>query len=316
MNGFNGNGEYEIEHAEWIYNNTEKGNGYENIGYFKSDAGYVLKNITLVINSTYEFILEEEKYSWYNENEKTNKVDLANIWGGYKEGDVVCTSKDKKATLVFDGTLISLNVSADDNQPGDVGDDNKPGDNDNQNPGDSGDDNQKPGDNDNQNPGGDDTQKPDKVKTEITSSKLSFTYEKTGEGEAKDLKVCDVALSDFNGNGAYEINVAEGEWKTWDKTGYYNLGFVASDTAYTLKNVTLIVNNTYEFVLGETFNSEEKEGVYKVDFPNIWGEAKEGDVLYTSKDGKATLVSGGNNVVISLYTLSDKDDNTQEPGGD
>ena len=284
VNGFNGNGDYEIEHAEWMYNNAEKGNGYENIGDFKSDAGYVLKNVILIINGTYEFLLEEEKYSYYNEGEKANKADLANIWGGYKKDEILYTSKDGKATLVFDGTLISLHVS------------NKADDSDNTG---SGDDNQKPG--------GDDTQKPDRVQVNIKSSKLSFTYEKTGETDATFLKVSGTDVNGFKGNGAYEIDIAESAWNTWDKTGYYNLGFVSSDAAYTLKNVIVTVNNMYEFVLEETkaasYNEEEK--VYKVDFINMWSGHKEGDVLYTSKDGKAALVSGGNTAVISL--MVDKD---------
>ena len=303
--GFDFNdGNYEIENAGEL-----KDSGYQNIGYFTSDATYTLKNVVLTVNSTYEFVLKDAVQASKN-NKGKYEVAFFNMWSGKKEGEVLYTSKDGKATLVSvgDNLPIYLEVLSGDNQPGDGDGDNQPG-----------------GDGDSQ-PGGDGKpQEPGKVKTEITSSKLSFTYENTGEGEAKALKVCGAELSGFNGNGTYEADVAEKEWETWDKTGYYNLGFIESDTAYTLKNVILIVNDTKEFVLGETFNSEEKEGVFKVDFPNIWGDAKEGDILYTSKDKKATLVSGGNNVVISLFVSDDKGDDSdntgsgddiQKPGGD
>ncbi|RKI40309.1 hypothetical protein D7V86_11730 [bacterium D16-51] len=151
------------------------------------------------------------------------------------------------------------------------------------------------------------TPKPEKVKTEITSAKLSFAYEKAAEGTATFLKVCNVDVSGFAGNGTYEADIAEDAWKTWDKTGFYNLGFVDSDAGYTLKNAVLTVNGVYEFVLGETLSSEFKEEKHKVDFPNCWNTGyNAGDVLFTSKDGKATIVFGGNNVVISLYVESDK----------
>lgn len=310
VDNFNGseNGSYEIEHEAWVYNN-----GYDNIGYFAGNASYTLKNIILTVNDTYQFLIKDTAVA--NKDGEVYKVDLPSIYNADKI--LVYESTDGKATLKNDGKNFALFVSDNnDNQPGDGGDDNNPenpddGDNPPQNP-DDGDDNQpeNPDDGDDNKP-----QEPDKVKTEITSSKLSFTYEKAGDSEATLLKVCDVALSDFNGNGIYEVNVTEALWKTWDKEGFYNLGFIESDTAYTLKNVTLIVNGTYEFVLGETFNSEEKEGVFKVDFANIWGDAKEGDILYTSKDGKATLVSNGFNVAISLCISDDKDDDSNNPGG-
>ncbi|HBI60206.1 MAG TPA: hypothetical protein DDY31_03170, partial [Lachnospiraceae bacterium] len=65
------------------------------------------------------------------------------------------------------------------------------------------------------------------------------------------------------------------------------------------------VNGKYEFILGETKTSEFKEEEHKVDFPNIWESYSEGDVLFTSKDGKADIVFGGNNVVMFLYVESD-----------
>ncbi len=152
------------------------------------------------------------------------------------------------------------------------------------------------------NSGDGDTQEPDRVQVDIKSSKLSFTYEKTGETDATFLKVSGMDVNGFNGNGTYEIDILESAWNTWDKTGYYNLGFVESDAAYTLKNVVVTVNGTYEFVLEEikAASYKEDENLYKVDFINMWSGHKEGDVLYTSKDGKAALVSGGNTAVISL----------------
>ena len=158
-----------------------------------------------------------------------------------------------------------------------------------------------------QEPGGDDVQKSEKVKTEISSVKMAFDYEKTGQNAVTSLKVCGTEVNGFNGDGSYEVEIAENAWNTWDKTGFYNLGFIASDTEYALKNVTLTVNGKYEFILGETKTSEYNEAkkTYKVDFPNMWGSYSEGDVLFTSKDGKADIVSGGNNVVMSLYVESD-----------
>jgi len=290
LNNFNGDGTYETDIAEGSYSTWDK-EGYYNLGYLESKAEYILKNVTLIVNGTYEFILSNIMYSW-NDN-GVYKVNLKTVWdeGLEEEGEVVYTSKDGKATLVSGGGNVAISLYVDNTQE-------KPGDGDTEEPG--GDGTNKPGDGDT-NPG----------KTKITSSKLIFTYEKTGETEATYLKVCDASVNDFKGNGTYEADIAKSSWKTWDETGYYNLGFVASDTAYTLKNITLIVNGKYEFVLSETISSEEKNNVYKVDFPNIWGEYKEGDILYTSKDGKATLVFGGNNVVISLYV----EDDTQKPGG-
>ena len=295
LSDFTGNGNYVIENAGELENG-----GYQNIGYFDCDAEFVLKNVILTVNDTYEFILGEINYCWHDEGANLYKISFANMWDDKKnEGDILHTSTDAKAKLVFGGNNVPiyLEVLNDNSQPGD-GDGDGDGDVDDNQP-----------DND-----GDKPQEPNKVKTEITSSKLSFTYEKTGEEEVKALKVCGVELSGFNGNGIYEADIAEKQWDTWDKAGYYNLGFIESNVAYTLKNVTLTVNGTYEFVLGETFNSEEKEGVFKVDFPNIWGDAQEGDILYISKDEKATLVSGGNNVVISLFVSDNKDDNSDNPG--
>lgn len=299
VDGFNGNGDYEITHEEGVYGN---GDGYQNIGYFKSDAEYTLKNVILTVNGTYEFLLKDTIQAGKN-SDGVYEVAFLNMWSGQPEGTVLYKSKDEKATLVSGGNNVPiyLNVLTDDTQPDD-GDNNQPG---------GGDDNNQPenpgtGD-DNQKPGGDDTQKPDRVQVNIKSSKLSFTYEKTGETDATFLKVSGTDVNGFKGNGAYEIDIAESAWNTWDKTGYYNLGFVSSDAAYTLKNVIVTVNNMYEFVLEETkaasYNEEEK--VYKVDFINMWSGHKEGDVLYTSKDGKAALVSGGNTAVISL--MVDKD---------
>ncbi len=328
LNNFNGDGTYETDIAEGSYSTWDK-EGYYNLGYLESKAEYILKNVTLIVNGTYEFILSNIMYSW-NDN-GVYKVNLKTVWdeGLEEEGEVVYTSKDGKATLVSGGGNVAISLYVDNTQekPGD-GDTEKPGDGDTEEPGDGdtetpggdtdkpGGDTEEPGDGDTEEPGGDGTNKPgdgdtNPGKTKITSSKLIFTYEKTGETEATYLKVCDASVNDFKGNGTYEADIAKSSWKTWDETGYYNLGFVASDTAYTLKNITLIVNGKYEFVLSETISSEEKNNVYKVDFPNIWGEYKEGDILYTSKDGKATLVFGGNNVVISLYV----EDDTQKPGG-
>ncbi len=302
VDGFNGDGSYEADIAEGAWT-TWDSTGYYNLGYVESDAAYTLKNVVLVVNGIYEFVLGDTVDS--QDKSGVQKVDFLNIWGGHEEGDILYTSKDGKATLVSGGNnvVISLYVENTEETPG--GDTDKPG-------GDT----EEPGDGDTEEPDGDGTNKPgdgdtNPGKTKITSSKLIFTYEKTGETEATYLKVCDASVNDFKGNGTYEADIAKSSWNTWDETGYYNLGFVASDTAYTLKNITLIVNGKYEFVLSETISSEEKDNVYKVDFPNIWGEYKEGDILYTSKDGKATLVSGGNNVVISLYV----EDDTQKPGG-
>lgn len=130
---------------------------------------------------------------------------------------------------------------------------------------------QKPDDGNTSEPGGDDVQKPEKVKTEISSVKMAFDYEKTGQNAVTFLKVFGTEVNGFNGDGSYEVEIAENAWNTWDKTGFYNLGFIASDTEYALKNVTLTVNGKYEFILGETKTSEFKEDEYKVDFPNIWG---------------------------------------------
>ncbi len=285
ISGFNGNGTYEASVAEKGWETWDK-TGYYNLGFIESDTAYTLKNVILIVNGTYEFVLGETFNS--EEKEGVFKVDFPNIWGGYKENQIICTSKDKKATLVFDGTLISLFVS-----------DDKGDDSDNTG---SGDDNQKPGGDDTQKPGDGDTQEPDRVQVDIKSSKLSFTYEKTGETDATFLKVSGMDVNGFNGNGTYEIDILESAWNTWDKTGYYNLGFVESDAAYTLKNVVVTVNGTYEFVLEEikAASYKEDENLYKVDFINMWSGHKEGDVLYTSKDGKAALVSGGNTAVISL----------------
>ena len=333
-----GNGLYEIEDTK-----SYESNGYQNIGYFKSDVEYTLKNVTLTVNGKYEFVLKENAQSEEDtENAGKYKIDCPNIWGS-AEGDVISTSKDGKAVLKYNGSLIALYVlkegdtekpgEGDTEKPGEggtekpgEGDTEKPGEGDTEKPGEG--DTEKPGEGDTEKPGeGDDTNKPgegdttkpEKVKTEITSSKLVFTYEKTGETEAKSLKVCDTEVNGFKGNDTYETDIAKASWKTWDETGYYNLGFIESDTAYTLNNVTLIVNGKYEFILNETVAAVEKEGVYKVDFPNIWGGYKEGDVLFTSKDSKATLVSGGNNVVISLYVENTQqkpgEGDTEKPGG-
>ena len=313
LDNFSGNGAYEADIAKKAWETWDE-TGYYNLGYIESDAEYILNNVTLIVNDTYRFILSTDTMYTWNDN-GVYKVNLKTVWDENfeAEGEVVYTSKDGKATLVSGGKNAAISLYVENTQ-------NKPGEGDTEKPGEGGDDTEKPGEGDTNKPGeGDDTEKPgegdttkpEKVKTEITSSKLVFTYEKAGETEAKSLKVCNTEVNGFNGNGTYEADIAEKAWETWDKTGYYNLGFVESDTAYTLNNVTLVVNGKYEFVLNETIAAEEKEGIYKVDFPNIWGEDKEGDVLFTSKDGKATLVSGGNNVVISLYV-----ENTQETPGE
>ncbi len=264
--GFNGKGEYEIEDA-----GTYTAAGYTELGIFASDAEYTLKNVVLTINGKYEFVLKDTGYCWNDGG--VYKLDLGNIY--YEAEKISYTSKDGKATLKYDGSLISLFALADG----------------------SGD----------QNPGGDDTQKPEKVKTELTSVKLSFTYEKAAEGTATVLKVCNADAGGFAGDGTYEVDIAEEAWLTWDKTGFYDLGFVESDAGYTLKNVMLTVNGVHEFILGETLASEFKDEKHKVDFPNCWSpDYAAGDVLFTSKDGKATIVFGGNNVVLSLYVESDK----------
>ena len=46
-------------------------------------------------------------------------------------------------------------------------------------------------------------------------------------------------VNGFNGNGTYEIDILESAWNTWDKTGYYNLGFVESVCSIYFKKMLL-----------------------------------------------------------------------------
>ena len=299
VDGFNGNGDYEITHEEGVYGN---GDGYQNIGYFKSDAEYTLKNVILTVNGTYEFLLKDTIQAGKN-SDGVYEVAFLNMWSGQPEGTVLYKSKDEKATLVSGGNNVPiyLNVLTDDTQPDD-GDNNQPG---------GGDDNNQP-----ENPGtGDDNkpQEPDNTKTEIKSSKLSFKYEKAGEGEVTGFKFYDTDVNGFNGNGDYEIEHAEWMYNNAEKgNGYENIGDFKSDAGYVLKNVILIINGTYEFLLEEEKYSYYNEGekANKADLANIWGGYKKDEILYTSKDGKATLVFDGTLISLHVSNKADDSDNT------
>ncbi|HBI60209.1 MAG TPA: hypothetical protein DDY31_03185, partial [Lachnospiraceae bacterium] len=243
---FNGDGEYEIENA-----GSYTADGYEKLGDFASDTEYILKNVVLTINGTYEFVLKDTGYTWSDNG--VYRLDLGNIY--YQAESISYNSKDGKATLKYDGSRISLYLAEEANNP-----------------------------------------VPVETKTSITSSKLSFTYEKTGQ-DATTFTFCDTEVADFNGNGEYNIENAG----SYTVDGYEKLGDFASDTEYILKNVVLTVNGKYEFVLKDTGYTWSDNGVYRLDLGNIYYQAE--SISYKSKDGKATLKYDGSR--ISLYVAEE-----------
>ena len=239
---FQGNGTYEIENA-----GEYTSDGYTKLGDFASDADYTLKNVVLTINGKYEFLLQETGYAW-NDN-GVYSLGLGNIY--YQPENISHVSKDGKATLQYDADakLVVLFAPETTSTPA---------------------------------PETTSTPAPEGTKINITSSKLTFTYEKKDQ-DATYFKFNDTEVTGFHGNGDYEIENAG----TYTADGYQKLGDFASDTDYTLKNVVLTINGEYEFLLKETGYAWNNNGVYSLDLGNIYYQPE--NILYVSKDGKVTL---------------------------
>ncbi len=247
---FQGNGTYEIENA-----GEYTSDGYTKLGDFASDADYTLKNVVLTINGKYEFLLQETGYAW-NDN-GVYSLGLGNIY--YQPENISHVSKDGKATLQYDADakLVVLFAPETTSTPA-------------------------PETTDTPAPETTSTPAPEGTKINITSSKLTFTYEKKDQ-DATYFKFNDTEVTGFHGNGDYEIENAG----TYTADGYQKLGDFASDTDYTLKNVVLTINGEYEFLLKETGYAWNNNGVYSLDLGNIYYQPE--NILYVSKDGKVTL---------------------------
>ena len=247
---FQGNGTYEIENA-----GEYTSDGYTKLGDFASDADYTLKNVVLTINGKYEFLLQETGYAW-NDN-GVYSLGLGNIY--YQPENISHVSKDGKATLQYDADakLVVLFAPETTSTPA-------------------------PETTDTPAPETTSTPAPEGTKINITSSKLTFTYEKKDQ-DATYFKFNDTEVTGFHGNGDYEIENAG----TYTADGYQKLGDFASDTDYTLKNVVLTINGEYEFLLKETGYAWNNNGVYSLDLGNIYYQPE--NILYVSKDGRVTL---------------------------
>jgi len=109
------------------------------------------------------------------------------------------------------------------------------------------------------------------------------------EAEDASFKLFAKNITGFNGNGTYEVEVAKAAWQTWDENGFYNLGYFESDMPFTLTDVKINVNGTYDFLVWETKEADQKDDVYKVDLPNEWDGVTTAGTLYTTEDGTAKI---------------------------